>query len=97
MTQSLPAEFDTADMTWPPPPYQRPVPPVTGADGIRRFDGITYATTPGYRPRLLDVQLPAGEGPFPAVLLSGVRRVVIFRYAAESGGHRVTVPDAEMP
>ncbi|MFI8260032.1 alpha/beta hydrolase fold domain-containing protein [Streptomyces sp. NPDC085665] len=68
MTQSLPAEFDTADMTWPPPPYQRPVPPVTGADGIHRFDGITYATTPGYRPRLLDVQLPAGEGPFPAVV-----------------------------
>ncbi|WP_406180437.1 alpha/beta hydrolase fold domain-containing protein [Streptomyces sp. NBC_01006] len=68
MTQSPPAEFDIADMTWPPPPYQRPVAAVTGADGVRRFDGITYATTPGYRPRLLDVQLPAGEGPFPAVV-----------------------------
>ncbi|MFE2148315.1 alpha/beta hydrolase fold domain-containing protein [Streptomyces sp. NPDC059456] len=68
MTQSPPAEFDIADMTWPPPPYQQPVTPVTGPDGVRRFDGITYATTPGYRPRLLDVQLPAGEGPFPAVV-----------------------------
>uniref|UniRef100_A0AAU2JH18 Alpha/beta hydrolase n=1 Tax=Streptomyces sp. NBC_00049 TaxID=2903617 RepID=A0AAU2JH18_9ACTN len=68
MTQSPPAAFDMADMTWPPPPYQSPVPPVTGADGVRRFDGITYATTPGYRPRLLDVQVPAGEGPFPAVV-----------------------------
>ncbi|MFF3620712.1 alpha/beta hydrolase fold domain-containing protein [Streptomyces sp. NPDC002467] len=71
MTQSPPAAFDTADMadmTWPPPPFQKPVPPVTGTDGVRRFDGITYATTPGYRPRLLDVQVPAGEGPFPAVV-----------------------------
>ncbi|MFB6620492.1 alpha/beta hydrolase fold domain-containing protein [Streptomyces sp. NPDC056367] len=68
MTQSPPVAFDTADMTWPPPPFQSPVAPVTGADGVRRFDGITYATTPGYRPRLLDVQVPAGEGPFPAVV-----------------------------
>lgn len=68
MTQSLPAEFDIADMTWPPPPYRPPVRPVTGPDGVRRFEGVTYATTPGYRPRLLDVQVPAGEGPFPAVV-----------------------------
>ncbi|MFG2341048.1 alpha/beta hydrolase fold domain-containing protein [Streptomyces yangpuensis] len=68
MTQSPPSRFDIADMTWPPPPYQPPVPAVTGADGVRRFDGITYATTPGYRPRLLDVQVPAGDGPFPAVV-----------------------------
>ncbi|MFD9104191.1 alpha/beta hydrolase fold domain-containing protein [Streptomyces virginiae] len=68
MTQSPPTAFDIADMTWPPPPYRPPVPPVTGTDGVRRFDGITYATTPGYRPRLLDVQVPAGEGPFPAVV-----------------------------
>ncbi|WP_251059398.1 MULTISPECIES: alpha/beta hydrolase [unclassified Streptomyces] len=68
MTQSPLAEIDWADMTWPPPPYQAPVPPVTDEHGVRRFDGITYATTPGYRPRLLDVQLPAGEGPFPAVV-----------------------------
>ncbi|MFJ3828824.1 alpha/beta hydrolase fold domain-containing protein [Streptomyces sp. NPDC090046] len=68
MTQTPPAEIDIADMTWPPPPYRSPVPPVTGTDGVRRFDGITYATTPGYRPRLLDVQVPAGEGPFPAIV-----------------------------
>ncbi|MGW0395306.1 alpha/beta hydrolase fold domain-containing protein [Streptomyces sp. NPDC003042] len=68
MTQSPPAAFDLADMTWPPPPYQSPVPPVTDADGVRRFDGVTYATTPGYRPRLLDVRTPAGDGPFPAVV-----------------------------
>ncbi|MER5733629.1 alpha/beta hydrolase [Streptomyces sp. NPDC002138] len=66
MTQ--PAAIDMADMTWPPPPYQAPVPPVTDEHGIRRYDGITYATTPGYRPRLLDVQVPPGEGPFPAVV-----------------------------
>ncbi|KOU20237.1 alpha/beta hydrolase [Streptomyces sp. WM6368] len=68
MTQSPPSEIDIADMTWPPPPYRSPVPPVTGPDGVRHFDGITYATTPGYRPRLLDVLVPAGEGPFPAVV-----------------------------
>ncbi|MEU6312711.1 alpha/beta hydrolase [Streptomyces sp. NPDC047014] len=68
MTQSPPTTFDIADMTWPPPPYQPPVPPVTAPDGVRHFDGITYATTPGYRPRLLDVQVPAGDGPFPAVV-----------------------------
>ncbi|MEU9029463.1 alpha/beta hydrolase [Streptomyces sp. NPDC048383] len=68
MTQSPTAGLDLADMTWPPPPYQPPVPPRTGADGVRLFDGVTYATTPGFRPRLLDVRTPAGEGPFPAVV-----------------------------
>ncbi|MGW7433459.1 alpha/beta hydrolase fold domain-containing protein [Streptomyces sp. NPDC054861] len=68
MTRSLPAEPGPADMPWPPPPYQHPVPSVTDEHGVRRFDGVTYATTPGYRPRLLDVLVPAGEGPFPAVV-----------------------------
>lgn len=68
MTQTHPAELDPADMTWPPPPYHPPVPPTTDEHGVRRFDGVTYAITPGYRPRLLDVQVPAGEGPFPAVV-----------------------------
>ncbi|MEU7065649.1 alpha/beta hydrolase [Streptomyces sp. NPDC046161] len=68
MTQSHPAGLDPADMTWPPPPYHPPVPPVTDEDGVRHFDGVTYATTPGYRPRLLDVRVPAGDGPFPAVV-----------------------------
>ncbi|WP_405977135.1 alpha/beta hydrolase fold domain-containing protein [Streptomyces sp. NBC_00158] len=66
MTQSLPAE---PDMTWPPPPFRAPVPPVVAEDGARRFDGVTYATRPGYRPRLLDVQVPVGaRGPVPAVV-----------------------------
>ncbi|WP_328296777.1 alpha/beta hydrolase [Streptomyces sp. NBC_00435] len=68
MTQSLPAAVDLADMTWPPPPYRAPDPAVTDEHGIRHFDGVTYATTPGFRPRLLDVRVPAGEGPFPAVI-----------------------------
>lgn len=38
---------------------------MTDEHGIRHHDGITYATTPGYRPRLLDVRVPAGEGPSP--------------------------------
>ncbi|MEU9800306.1 alpha/beta hydrolase [Streptomyces sp. NPDC051000] len=73
MTQSPPAAsapvaFDPSDTTWPPPPYRAPEPPVTDGHGIRHHDGITYATTPGYRPRLLDVRVPAGEGPFPVVV-----------------------------
>ncbi|MET8752324.1 alpha/beta hydrolase [Streptomyces sp. NPDC004667] len=66
--EPAPAEPDPADLTWPPPPYRPPVPAVTDEHGVRRFDGITYATTPGYRPRLLDVRVPAGAGPFPAVV-----------------------------
>ncbi|WP_330294562.1 alpha/beta hydrolase [Streptomyces sp. NBC_00503] len=57
-----------ADMTWPPPPFLAPVAPVTDAEGVRHFHGVTYATTPGFRPRLLDVRVPAGEGPFPVVV-----------------------------
>ncbi|MCY0926859.1 alpha/beta hydrolase [Streptomyces sp. H27-H1] len=68
MTQSPPASIDLADMTWPPPPFGNPAPAVLGADGIRRFEGVAYATSPGYRPRLLDVLVPEGEGPFPAVV-----------------------------
>ncbi|MCP3754778.1 alpha/beta hydrolase [Streptomyces sp. TBY4] len=68
MTQSPPAAIDPADMTWPPPPFRTPVSAVVDADGVRRFEGITYATSPGYRPRLLDVHVPAGEGPFPVVV-----------------------------
>lgn len=65
MTQSLPAELD---MSWPPPPFQAPVQPAVAENGVRRFDGVTYATRPGFRPRLLDVQVPAAEGPLPAVV-----------------------------
>ncbi|MFE2855325.1 alpha/beta hydrolase fold domain-containing protein [Streptomyces lavendulae] len=63
-----PAEPGPADMTWPPPPYRAPVPAVTDEHGVRHYDGVTYASTPGYRPRLLDVRVPAGPGPFPAVV-----------------------------
>uniref|UniRef100_A0AAU2UXF7 Alpha/beta hydrolase n=1 Tax=Streptomyces sp. NBC_00003 TaxID=2903608 RepID=A0AAU2UXF7_9ACTN len=65
MTQSPPAELD---LTWPPPPYGQPVPPTVAESGVRRFDGVTYATTPGYRPRLLDVHVPPADGPVPAVV-----------------------------
>ncbi|WP_156722177.1 alpha/beta hydrolase [Streptomyces apocyni] len=65
MTQSLPAELD---LGWPPPPYLAPVPPVVGDDGVRHFAGVTYASTPGYRPRLLDAHVPTGSDPVPAVV-----------------------------
>ncbi|MEU9211150.1 alpha/beta hydrolase [Streptomyces sp. NPDC048415] len=65
MTQSLPA---AVDMEWPPPPFLAPAPPLAGHDGVRRFEGLTYATTPGYRPRLLDVHVPAAESAVPAVV-----------------------------
>ncbi|MFD0355384.1 alpha/beta hydrolase fold domain-containing protein [Streptomyces sp. NPDC127110] len=66
MTHSLPVE---PDPTWPPPPFRAPAPPSVTEDGVRRFDGVTYATRPGYRPRLLDVQVPAtARGPVPAVV-----------------------------
>ncbi|MEU9998220.1 alpha/beta hydrolase [Streptomyces sp. NPDC050848] len=35
---------------------------------MRHYDGLTYASTPGYRPRLLDVHVPAAERPVPAVV-----------------------------
>ncbi|UGY92177.1 alpha/beta hydrolase [Streptomyces gobiensis] len=65
MTQSLPAQLD---LGWPPPPFLAPPPPLVSPDGVRRFDGATYATTPGYRPRLLDVHVPAADGPVPVVV-----------------------------
>ncbi|MFP3986261.1 alpha/beta hydrolase [Streptomyces sp. E11-3] len=65
MTQSPPAELN---LGWPPPPYLAPVTPVVGDDGVRHFAGVTYATTPGYRPRLLDAHVPVGTGPVPAVV-----------------------------
>ncbi|MFJ8666292.1 alpha/beta hydrolase fold domain-containing protein [Streptomyces sp. NPDC093600] len=65
MPQPPTAALDTG---WPPPPYQAPVPFVVTENDVRRFDGITYATTPGYRPRLLDVLVPAADAPVPAVI-----------------------------
>ncbi|MFF2433346.1 alpha/beta hydrolase fold domain-containing protein [Streptomyces sp. NPDC058107] len=61
-------------ITWPPPelatpPVQLPpTAPTTGADGVRRYDGLSYATNSGYRPRLLDLVVPAAAEP-PAVVV----------------------------
>ncbi|MCZ0991300.1 alpha/beta hydrolase [Streptomyces diastatochromogenes] len=49
-------------------PVPGSAPPVVDADGVRHFDGLTYARTPGYRPRLLDVHVPATEGAVAAVV-----------------------------
>ncbi|MEU6671370.1 alpha/beta hydrolase [Streptomyces sp. NPDC046727] len=65
MTSAAPAQLDTG---WPPPPFLAPVPAMTGTDGVRRFHGLSYATSPGYRPRLLDVHVPPGQEPVPAVV-----------------------------
>ncbi|MEU8617304.1 alpha/beta hydrolase [Streptomyces sp. NPDC048623] len=68
MTKQAPPQVD---MTWPPPAFLPPPSPVVTADGCRRFESATYATTSGYRPRLLDVYVPADDGtsgPLPAVL-----------------------------
>ncbi|MFJ9821882.1 alpha/beta hydrolase fold domain-containing protein [Streptomyces sp. NPDC101151] len=73
MTSSLPTETAVpptaaVDMEWPPPSFLTPPPPLVGQDGVRRFDAVTYARTPGYRPRLLDAQVPASAEPVPAVV-----------------------------
>ncbi|MEU6776696.1 alpha/beta hydrolase [Streptomyces sp. NPDC046759] len=65
MTSTAPVQLDTG---WPPPPFHAPSPAVTGTDGVRRFEGLTYATSPGYRPRLLDIHVPPAAGPVPAVV-----------------------------
>ena len=56
------------DMAWPPPTFLPPPAPVVADDGTRSYEGLTYATTFGYRPRLLDVRVPSGDGPVPVVV-----------------------------
>ncbi|MEV7420921.1 alpha/beta hydrolase [Streptomyces sp. NPDC089919] len=56
------------DSGWPPPAFRAPGPPRTDANGVRHHDGLTYAATAGYRPCLLDVHVPAAEGPVAAVV-----------------------------
>jgi len=56
------------DTGWPPPAFLPPPPPHRADDGVLRYDGVTYARTFGYRPRLLDVHRPAGTEPVPAVV-----------------------------
>ncbi|MCL7378342.1 alpha/beta hydrolase [Streptomyces sp. 35G-GA-8] len=61
-------------ITWPPPelavpPVQLPpTAPVTGADGVRRYDQLSYATNSGYRPRLLDLSVPLTAEPAALVV-----------------------------
>ncbi|MHA6757639.1 alpha/beta fold hydrolase [Streptacidiphilus sp. PAMC 29251] len=56
------------DTSWPPAPFLPPPPPETADDGTRRFEGVTYARSFGYRPRLLDVHVPPGQAAAPAVV-----------------------------
>jgi acetyl esterase/lipase len=53
----------------PPPAHEAPLPSAREtAAGVRVFSGVAYAAVPGIRPLELDLWLPPGEGPFPAVL-----------------------------
>jgi hypothetical protein len=36
--------------------------------GVHHYEGVTYARTADYRPRLLDLAVPAAEGPVPLVV-----------------------------
>jgi acetyl esterase/lipase len=52
-------------------PHQSPDalrPPVTDADGTRRFYDIEYAVIEGFRPLRMDLHLPPGTGPAPVVV-----------------------------
>lgn len=61
-------------IAWPPPelavaPVQLPpTDPTTAADGVRRYDGLSYATNSGYRPRLLDLSVPSAAEPTAVVV-----------------------------
>ncbi|MFF3750583.1 alpha/beta hydrolase fold domain-containing protein [Streptomyces sp. NPDC002018] len=67
-------ESEPGHITWPPPElavapvHLPPTAPATGTDGVRRYDGLSYATNSGYRPRLLDLSVPAGTGPAAVVV-----------------------------
>jgi acetyl esterase/lipase len=74
MTPGEALESEPGRITWPPPELAvPPVPlpptaPATGADGVRRYDGLSYATNSGYRPRLLDLSVPAAAEPAAVVV-----------------------------
>ena len=56
-------------MEWTGPIRFRPPPePRTQADGSKRYEGITYAVAPGYRPLQLDVWVPASRSAPPLVV-----------------------------
>ncbi len=66
-----------------PARFLPPPEPVVAGDGSRRYDAVTYAAVPGYRPLQLDVRVPAGPEAPPLVVwvhgggwLFGDRRVL---------------------
>ncbi|MEU0936012.1 alpha/beta hydrolase [Embleya sp. NPDC005971] len=60
--------WDPKENNWRPPTHLPPGDPVVTESGVRRYEGLTYAATAGYRPCLLDVAVPAGDGPAPVVV-----------------------------
>jgi acetyl esterase/lipase len=57
----------TAEWTG-PKRFLPPTEPRVQPDGGRRYDGISYALAPGYRPLLLDLWVPASPTPPPLVV-----------------------------
>jgi acetyl esterase/lipase len=51
-----------------PTRFLAPPEPRAQADGSKRYEGITYAVAPGYRPLQLDVWVPASPTPPPLVV-----------------------------
>ena len=59
----------TPALPLPPPAHEAPLPPAhPGPSGTRVHLGVPYAALPGARPLELDLYLPAGGGPVPAVV-----------------------------
>jgi acetyl esterase/lipase len=59
---------DQQSIAWPPPAHLPPTEPNIDVWGVRRYEGLTYASTLGYRPRLLDLYVPPAAGPVPVVV-----------------------------
>jgi acetyl esterase/lipase len=58
-----------ASMTeWPGGRFLPPPEPREGTDASKRYEGVTYAAPPGYRPLQLDVWVPAAAAPPPLVV-----------------------------
>jgi acetyl esterase/lipase len=51
-----------------PARFLPPPEPKTDTDGSKRYEGVTYAVVPGYRPMQLDVWVPATPTPPPLVV-----------------------------
>ena len=51
-----------------PPRFLAPPEPRVQDDGSKRYDGVTYAAVPGYRPLQLDVWVPTSTSPPPLVV-----------------------------